>query len=403
VRDLAIQRQMNDLVIGTFGRSIYVLDDYTPLRETTPELLTQDASIFSVRPALSYIPANRSRGNMAAEMFTAPNPPVGALITFNLKEAPRTRRQERQQRERAAIQKGETPPYPTPAQLRAEAEEEAPVVIVNIADASGKLVRRFETPAARGIRRVTWDLRQQGITLPAAAAAAAGGGGRGGAGGGGRGGAGGGGADSGGGGRGGAAGGALALPGKYTVSLALRHDGVTKPLPGSQSFEVVAEGPSTKEDRVAMAEFQERLARLQKAMTATTQSLTEARTRIDAIQRAIDATLTLPPKVRDDAARVEKELNAIDVALNGDRIWRARNEGVPASISEHYQAAVSPTRGTGRPTKAALEQYQIASDGLAVEVPKLRRILETDIRSLEKQLDAAGAPITPGRLPDWKK
>ena len=50
-----------------------------------------------------------------------------------------------------------------------------------------------------------------------------------------------------------------------------------------------------------------------------------------------------------------------------------------------------------------MEQYQIASDGLAAEIPKLRKLVEVDIRALEKQLDAAGAPPTPGRLPDWKK
>jgi hypothetical protein len=50
-----------------------------------------------------------------------------------------------------------------------------------------------------------------------------------------------------------------------------------------------------------------------------------------------------------------------------------------------------------------MENYQIASDELAIEIPKLRRLIETDIRALEKQLDAAGAPPTPGRLPEWKK
>ena len=61
------------------------------------------------------------------------------------------------------------------------------------------------------------------------------------------------------------------------------------------------------------------------------------------------------------------------------------------------QAAASPTRGTtGRPTKTAMEQYQIASDELAAEIPKLRKLIETDIKALEKQLDAAGAPPTPG-------
>jgi photosystem II stability/assembly factor-like uncharacterized protein len=405
VRDLVIQKQMNDLVIGTFGRSIYILDDYTPIREATPELMTKDSAVFPVRTALSYIPANRSRGNMASEMYTAQNPPVGALITVNLKEAPRTKRQERQQKERAATQRGETPPYPTPEVLRAESEEEAPALIVNITDASGKVVRRMESAATRGVRRITWDLRLQSATSAGGArggtgaGAGAAGGGRGGAGGGG-----------GGGeeevpaafaGRGG--GGSLALPGKYTVSLALRQEAVYKPLAGSQSFEVVAEGPATKEDRATMSEFQDKLAKLQKAMTATTQSLTEARTRIEAIQRAIDATLSMPAKAREDAAKVVKELAAIDLAMNGDRIWRARNEGTPASISEHFQAAQGPSRGTGRPTKTALEQYQIASDGLAVEIPKLRKIVETDLKNLEKQLDAAGAPPTPGRpLPDWK-
>jgi hypothetical protein len=185
--------------------------------------------------------------------------------------------------------------------------------------------------------------------------------------------------------------------------LAKRHEGVITPLPGSQTIEVVAEGPSTREDRIALADFQEKLARLQKALAATTQSAAEARTRIAAIKRAIDATVTLPLKLREEARRVERELNQVDVALNGDRVWRATNEGVPEAISGHVANAASPAQGTtGRPTKTAMEQYQIASDGLAAEIPKLRKLIETDIRNLEKQLDAAGAPPTPGRLPDWK-
>ncbi len=193
------------------------------------------------------------------------------------------------------------------------------------------------------------------------------------------------------------------MPGKYTVALAKRQDGVITPLAGSQSFEVVGQGPATREDRMALAEFQDKLARLQKAMTATTETAAAARTRLEAIKRAVDATPSLPLKVREDTLRVEKELSDIELALVGDRVWRSHNEGIPASIQERVQAAASPTRATtGRPTRTAIEQYQIASDALAVQIPKLRRLIETDIRALEKQLDAAGAPPTPGRLPDWK-
>ena len=405
VRDLAIQRQTDDLVIGTFGRGIYILDDYSPLRLATAEMLQQDSAIFPVKSALSYIPYNPG-GELGTSYFTAPNPAVGAVITYNLKDAMSTKRQERQRRERAATQKGETPPYPTPEELRAEAEEEAPAILLNIADASGKVVRRLDEPATRGIQRVTWDLRGQSNTLaPAIPAAGGGGGGRGGGGGGG-------GAGGGimideemmaafGGGRGGGA--PLVLPGKYTVTLARRVEGVVAPLPGSQTFEVVGEGPATMADRQAMVDFQDKLGKLQKALTATTQSATEAGTRLSAIRRAIDATPSLPLKLREEALRLDKTLDEIEMALNGDRVWRAHNEGTPASISEHVQAAASPTRGTtGRPTRTALEQYQIASDELAAEVPKLRKLIETDMKAIEKQLDAAGAPYTPGRLPDWK-
>lgn len=198
--------------------------------------------------------------------------------------------------------------------------------------------------------------------------------------------------------------GPLVVPGKYTVTLAKRVDGVITPLQGSQALEVLAEGPATREDRVAMAEFQEKLAKLQKALTATTQTAAEAGTRLNAIRRAIDATPSLPVKLREDCVKLERQLAEINIALNGDRVWRATNEGVPASISEHVQAAASPTRGTtGRPTKTALEQYQIAGELLAAEIPKVRKLFETDIKALERQLDAAGAPPTPGRLPDWKK
>jgi hypothetical protein len=267
------------------------------------------------------------------------------------------------------------------------------------------------------MHRIAWDLR--GAAPVAAAASFGGGGGQGGPGGGGGGrGAGGGGARGGGGGGGEAGGGGdeegggffgaprgpLVVPGKYTVTLAKRVDGVSTPLAGSQSFEVLPEGVSTRDDRVAQADFQEKLARLQKAVNGAQQSSTEARTRLNAIRRAIDATPSISPKVREETVALEKRLAEIDRVLRGDPVMRGRQEPTAESISSRVNAAAQSMRmSTGRPTKTALESYQIASDQLAVEIPKLRRLIETDIRALEKQLDAAGAPPTPGRLPDWKK
>jgi len=391
VRDLAIQKRENDLVVGTFGRGIYILDDYTPLRGLTPETLKQESALFPVRNALSYIPAQplgqNGKGFQGEAFFAAPNPPFGAEITYFLKDALRTKKQARQQREREAARKSETPPYPNADELRAEAEEEAPAIILTVADASGKVARRFDGPATRGMHRVAWDLRAPApvIVNPPPARAGAGGD-----------------EEEGGFFRGPT--GALLVPGKYTVTLAKRVDGVVTPLSGSQSFEVAAEGVSTREDRLAKAEFEEKLARLQKALTAAQQSATDARTRLDAIRRAIDATPALPIKLREDATNLEKRLSEINRAIRGDSVLRSRDEPTPESISDRVNSAASTMRlTTGRPTKTALETYQIASDELASEIPKLRRLIETDIRALEKQLDAAGAPPTPGRLPELKK
>jgi cell fate (sporulation/competence/biofilm development) regulator YlbF (YheA/YmcA/DUF963 family) len=194
------------------------------------------------------------------------------------------------------------------------------------------------------------------------------------------------------------------VPGKYNVTLAKRVDGVITPLPGSQSFDVSAEGVSTRDDRLAKADFEEKLARLQKALAAAQQSATDARTRLDAIRRAIDATPALSVKLREEATNLEKRLSEINRAIRGDAVLRSRDEPTSESISDRVSSAAGVMRlTTGRPTKTALESYQIASDELASEIPKLRRLIETDIRALEKQLDAAGAPPTPGRLPDLRK
>ena len=152
-----------------------------------------------------------------------------------------------------------------------------------------------------------------------------------------------------------------------------------------------------------MAGFQDKLSKLQKALTATQEAATEAGTRLDSIKRAIDATPSLSSRLHEQALGLQRDLAAINLALSGDRVWRSHNEGVPASISDRIQAAAGPLRGTtSHPTKTAAEQYQIGSDQLALQIPKLRKLIEVDIRNLEKQLDAADAPPTPGRLPDWK-
>ena len=89
-------------------------------------------------------------------------------------------------------------------------------------------------------------------------------------------------------------------------------------------------------------------------------------------------------------------------ALVGDPALRARNENTPTSIAERVGAVVEATRfAIAKPTGTQREAHRVASADLAREIDKLRKLMETDVKELEKAMDAAGVPWTPGRLPAW--
>src|SRR5207302_4095594 len=113
-----------DLIVGTFGRGIYVLDEYAPLRAMTPEALRQPAALFPVRDVVTYIESRpyglRGKGFQGESFFTAENPPFGASITYHLKDALKTKKQGRKDAEKAAAKQGSPPPHPSKEDLRAE-------------------------------------------------------------------------------------------------------------------------------------------------------------------------------------------------------------------------------------------------------------------------------------------
>ncbi len=110
VKDLAIQRQQDDLAVGTFGRGIYILDDYTPLRGLRPETLERASVLFPVRTAQLYIETRqyglRGKAFQGSAFYTADNPPFGATFTYYLKDSVKTLKQKRRDLEKEAEKKG---------------------------------------------------------------------------------------------------------------------------------------------------------------------------------------------------------------------------------------------------------------------------------------------------------
>lgn len=149
VMDLAIQEKEGDLVVGTHGRAVFVLDDLTPLRELTAEALGKTLHLFTPPPARQHWRAAEDgvTGAGAGE-FAGASRPYGALLTFSLNAPglPAAGEEEPPRRGRGA-RGGDEGPDPA-----------RPRVAIRVTDAAGKLVRAFEAPARQGLNRVAWDL-----------------------------------------------------------------------------------------------------------------------------------------------------------------------------------------------------------------------------------------------------
>ena len=89
------------------------------------------------------------------------------------------------------------------------------------------------------------------------------------------------------------------------------------------------------------------------------------------------------------------ETTTIDLSL--------RNFNLPPSINERVGSIVGASRmSTARPTQTQIDQYMHAAAEFEGVLSQLRQLIEVDLQKLEKQMEAAGAPWTPGRVPEWK-
>jgi photosystem II stability/assembly factor-like uncharacterized protein len=119
---IAIQPHFNDLVIATYGRGFWILDDLSPLQQLTPQVAAADAHLFPPRAAYRFREITQEPG-VYDDPTVGQNPPYGAAINYYLKGAP-------------------TGP-----------------VTVRILDAQNQVVRTLNGTRNAGINRVYWDLR----------------------------------------------------------------------------------------------------------------------------------------------------------------------------------------------------------------------------------------------------
>ncbi len=374
VRDLVIQKRADDLVAATFGRGYYILDDIAPLRELTPAVLASDAALLPVPRAPLFLQTSPLGGTQGGNFYRAPNPPFGATITYYLKDAIKTKKEIRQAAEQAAAKKGEDVFYPSWDSLKAESGQRPPQLIFTITDAEGRVVRRLMESPSAGVQRVTWDLRYPNVRPVTSGDTGSGG-----------------------------DGGPFVAPGGYQVAMAKLVDGVETPLGVPQRFDVsMLDGQATPRSAAVVA-FQEKTARLQRAVLGANAAAGEAATRLQALGRALARTPTPTDSLMRRAGALADTLRAIQETLTGDNTKARYSEPTPPALLDRLSEATDGIwySTLEDATNTQKRQYDIVASQFGAILARLRQFINVDLQQLETAAEAAGAPWTPGRIPAW--
>jgi hypothetical protein len=380
VRDMAIQEQHNDLVLATFGRGFYILDDYTPLRELAMNkaILEQEAHIFPVDDALMYIQTGGKYGQ-GSTFFTSRNPDFGATFTYYLKEVPMTLKAERQEEEKELFKDKKPIPQPTRDELRLEEAEEAPYLVFAIRDASGAGIRKLYIKASKGLNRINWDLRysstnpvravnEEGDQVESSSAST------------------------------------LAMPGEYTVELYMVARGEVAQLVDAVSFRAKLLNQATlpAKNYQEVVDFQAEVSEFSRVMSGTRQMAREQQVKLNTIRNVMKQTPGTGASMLADVLALQDQVDDILYRLDGPSATASWEELPPMEMPLNRRLNVmvrthwSSTAGL---TKTETDQLEILREEFPPVLEKLKEVV-SGISEIESRLDELKAPWSPGRVPN---
>lgn len=376
IRDMEIQRRENDLVLASFGRGFFVLDDYSALR-TMADTAGKTAHVFPIKDALAFIENNpmgtRGKASQGEAFFTTPNPAIGATFTYYLAEKPQTLAEQRRKAEKKIRKDGGDVVYPSFEELKKEDLEEKPFLIFEIKDAKGAVVSRYkETKVSKGVNKSVWDFRLETTTpvkLKERKVSR----------------------------YGSPDWGALALPGTYSVTIYQFHDGKLQKLTEPTNFEVkmLHQDQISKADATTLANYIEKVGEGRRVMRAMLAQVSETDKAIDYMQNAVLQTPKADPKWLEDMDKMKKELANIKIALYGDFTRSKREVEAYPGIADRIEIAVDNIYShTEAPTNSEQQSFDIAMQELKAQQATFAQ-LKTALNTMTEKLKAAKSPYFP--------
>jgi hypothetical protein len=340
VDDIAIHPRENDLIFGTHGRSIWILDDITPLEQMDSQVLASELHLFDLRPATTWriYDNRRDHAGPGHKFFIGQNPPYGAIVNYYLRAKP--------------------------------AEKEK--VKITVEDTEGKKIRELEGTKDSGINRIAWDLRygppveltaEQRHALDVSVAMLERG--------------------------------PMVEPGTYTINVSVGQKLASKPA-------TVEEDPRIK---ISPADRAARFDAIMHVYELSGNAIRSLQT-ISGLRKTLSAAIEewkLPdaPKIPDEVKRAAEELSKKVEKLyerfvpprmglgSSSPLLASRPPAIPQRLGslgsslENYTAAPTPSqRGELDSVSLIIKETAAATD----------RLLEVDLKELNRKLNQAGVP-----------
>jgi len=341
VKDLTIQKRENDLVVATFGRGYYVLDNYASLRQLNEEVANKEAHLFDIKDALLYFPS--SNLNYQGEVhFRTPNPDPSATFEYYVKDGYETLKQKRVKAQKAAEKSGSFI-YPTEAELLAEENEDKPTLIFTIYDGKNNIMRKLTTPLKSGYNSISWDLGYLSSR------------------------------------------GAKVVPGDYKVAIDKNVKGNFTRLVEPTPFKVISlpNGLGTP-NYASNFNFLKQVTDLNANVTASNGKIDDMNNRLKNMKTMLVNMPVEGNVLVNKIDAIQKEVNGVSKAIVGG--FGAKNTVLSRLRFTMYATMSAQVDVTG----AQKEQFEIAKKEFETQQVVLNKLFDTKLPALEKEFEAEG-------------
>ena len=362
VRDLVIQKRENDLVLATFGRGFYVLDDFSSLRKLNTSN-SNEVILFDVKEALQYNPIRSGTSSQGSSYYTSKNPPYGAIFSYNLPDSYKSLKSLRSKREKELDKLNKDIPFVGWDELDKEINETKSKIILEIRDDNGDLVDRINGSTKKGINRVSWNLSKPLPTILDSNSRWS-------------------------------RSSLTVKPGKYSVHLLELVQGGVNELTKSKTFDVkrIRENVLKNPLNSKIDEFILELNKFEIEYSVMISNYIKSKKKQSSFNNTLRFIKNIDSDLLNKLNELNEQMNLIDVLLYGSKSKKEIMEKDITLVSERISIAKRGFYGNSYgPTKQHMDSFGIAKDQWDSILPRVEKFIKA-VDVLSNDLEQLGAP-----------